>query len=56
MAPKVATGIKVGGWLEADKRGVLGSVLSKHCRSKRQMDGLPGALGLGLICYRATDN
>ena len=31
LVPKVVTGQKVGGWLEAGGRGVLGSVPSKYC-------------------------
>ena len=31
MLPKVVTGKVVGGWSEAGRRGVPGSVPSKHC-------------------------
>lgn len=31
LVPKVVSGKRVGGWSEAGKRGVPGSVPSKHC-------------------------
>lgn len=30
MGPKVVTGQKVGGWWEAARKGILGSIQSKH--------------------------
>ena len=44
MDLKVATGIKVGRWSEACKRGVPGSVSSKHLEAKDRSVGSPGVL------------